>query len=84
MPTSTPNAGNAATQAEMSEFRADEGPLGLLQTDLRKLIYKLLELSILASETTDDTTSQPRCAPKMRVHYAGFVQECFNELHVYV
>lgn len=53
------------SQPDTAEFRADEGPLGLLQTDLRKLSYKLLELSILASETTDDTQSEPRVATKM-------------------
>ena len=65
MPTSTPLGVGATQQSEDGEFRADEGPLGLLQTDLRRLIYRLLELSIMASETTDDTQSQPRLASKM-------------------
>lgn len=66
MPTSTP-VGPITVQPDAAEFRADEGPLGLLQTDLRKLSYKLLELAILASETTDDTQAEPRVAAKVSV-----------------
>jgi len=62
-----PTVAGVAQQSEEGEFRADEGPLGLLQTDLRRLIYKLLELSIMASETTDDTHPQPRLASKIDI-----------------
>jgi hypothetical protein len=33
-----------------AEFRADEGPLGALQTNLRRITYTLLELSVCAQD----------------------------------
>ena len=75
MPTSTPAAASMAQAPPQADtFRADEGPLGVLQTDLRDLSYKLLELSILATETTDDTQPEPRVAAKMLVSLAHSVR----------
>lgn len=57
--------GSANPAHDEGEFRADEGPLGLLQTDLRKLIYKLLELSILTQDAQEDNQPQSRVALKV-------------------
>ncbi|KAF9518407.1 hypothetical protein BS47DRAFT_296690 [Hydnum rufescens UP504] len=36
--------------SDTAEFRADDGPLGALQTSLRKITYTLLELSVCAQD----------------------------------
>lgn len=50
---------------DQSEFRPDEGALGLLQKDLRTLIYKLLELSILTQDPQEDGQTESRVALKV-------------------
>jgi hypothetical protein len=36
--------------SDTTEFHADDGPLGALQTSLRKITYTLLELSVCAQD----------------------------------
>lgn len=57
--------GGANPPHDQSEFRPDEGALGLLQQDLRTLIYKLLELSILTQDPQEDGQPESRVALKV-------------------
>lgn len=54
-----------------AEFRADDGPLGALQTSLRKITYTLLELSVCAQ---DVHPPKPEDGPHGRVALKVLVQ----------
>ncbi|KAF8306235.1 hypothetical protein DL93DRAFT_2172174 [Clavulina sp. PMI_390] len=80
MPTTTSTHGGGP---EIADFRADDGPLGLLQTDLRELIYKFIELSVMVEDKSADAASDaPRLAAKVNeiISQLGYLEALRNVL----